>query len=88
MAGNLLEAPFPVVMAVFAEGTYGSATDLGLMYGVFGAGALAGALVYSSIGHVGFAPRGRDRGIAAAASPTAARATSARGSDGCVAITR
>ena len=51
LVSNLIEAPFPVVMAVFAEETYGSATDLGLMYGVFGAGALAGALVYSSIGH-------------------------------------
>jgi MFS family permease len=48
---NLLDAPFPVVMAVFAEETYGSAADLGLMFGVFGGGALLGALTYSAIGH-------------------------------------
>jgi MFS family permease len=48
---NLLDAPFPVVMVVFAEETYGSAADLGLMYGVFGGGALLGALAYSAIGH-------------------------------------
>ncbi|HEX2427618.1 MAG TPA: MFS transporter [Gaiellaceae bacterium] len=48
---NLLEAPFPIVMTVFAKETYGSATDLGLMYGALGGGALAGALAYSSIGH-------------------------------------
>jgi predicted MFS family arabinose efflux permease len=51
LVSNFIEAPFPVVMAVFAEETYGSATDLGLMYGVFGGGALVGALVYSSLGH-------------------------------------
>jgi predicted MFS family arabinose efflux permease len=48
---NLLEAPFPVVMSVFAREEYGSASDLGLMFGVFGGGALAGSLVYSAIGH-------------------------------------
>ncbi|MGH3127516.1 MAG: MFS transporter, partial [Gaiellaceae bacterium] len=48
---NLLEAPFPVVTAVMAREEYGSAADLGLMLGVFGGGALAGALVYSAIGH-------------------------------------
>lgn len=48
---NLLDAPLPVVMAVFAEDEYGSAADLGLMYGVFGAAGLAGALSYSWIGH-------------------------------------
>jgi MFS family permease len=48
---NLLDAPLPVVMAVFAEAEYGSAADLGLMYGVFGGAALVGSLAYSSIGH-------------------------------------
>ena len=48
---NLLEAPFPIVTSVFAREEYGSASDLGLMFGVFGGGALAGALVYSAIGH-------------------------------------
>jgi MFS family permease len=48
---NLLEAPFPVVTAVLAREEYGSAADLGLMFGVFGGGALIGSLVYSAIGH-------------------------------------
>ena len=48
---NLLEAPFPVVMSVFAKEEYGSAADLGLMYGVWGGAALVGALGYSAIGH-------------------------------------
>ena len=48
---NLLDAPFPVIMAVFAQVAYGSAADLGLMYGTLGAAALVGALLYSSIGH-------------------------------------
>ncbi|HEU5491177.1 MAG TPA: MFS transporter [Gaiellaceae bacterium] len=48
---NLLDAPFPVVMAVFAEAEYGSAADLGLIYGVFGGAGLAGSLAYSAYGH-------------------------------------
>jgi MFS family permease len=48
---NLLDAPLPVVMAVFAESAYGSAADLGLMYGAFGGAALVGSLVYSWVGH-------------------------------------
>jgi MFS family permease len=48
---NLLDAPFTVVMPVFAREAFGSASDLGLMYGVFGGAALAGALAYSAIGH-------------------------------------
>ena len=48
---NLLDAPFPVVMAVFAKDEYGSAADLGLMYGVLGGAALVGALAFSAIGH-------------------------------------
>ena len=51
LLSNLLEAPFPVVMSVFAREEYGSASDLGLMFGAFGGGALAGSLVYSAIGH-------------------------------------
>ena len=51
LVSNLLDAPFPVIMAVFAEETYGSATDLGLMYGTLGGTALVGALVYSAVGH-------------------------------------
>ena len=41
---NLLDAPFPVVMPVFAKDAFGSAADLGLMYGTFGGAALVGAL--------------------------------------------
>jgi MFS family permease len=48
---NLLDAPLPVTMAVFAESEYGSAADLGLMYGAFGGAALVGSLTYSWIGH-------------------------------------
>ncbi len=48
---NLLDAPLPVVMAVFAESAYGSAADLGLMYGAFGGAALVGSLVFSWRGH-------------------------------------
>jgi MFS family permease len=48
---NLLDAPFPVVMPVFAKEAFGSAADLGLLYGVGGGAALAGALVYGAIGH-------------------------------------
>jgi MFS family permease len=48
---NFLDAPIPVVMAVFAEREYGSAADLGLMFGALGGGALVGALSYSAIGH-------------------------------------
>ncbi len=48
---NFVEAPLPVVLAVFAREAYGSAADLGLMFGVFGGFALAGALLYSAIGH-------------------------------------
>jgi MFS family permease len=47
---NFLDAPFVVVMSVFARDTFGSAADLGLMYGVFGGAALVGALVYSAVG--------------------------------------
>jgi MFS family permease len=48
---NFLDAPLPVVMTVFAEDAYGSAADLGLMWGVFGGAALAGALSFSAVGH-------------------------------------
>ncbi len=38
-------------MPVLAREAYGSATDLGLMYGVLGGAGLAGALAYSALGH-------------------------------------
>ena len=48
---NLIEAPLSVVLAVFAREEYGSATDFGLLVGVLGGAALAGALGYSAVGH-------------------------------------
>jgi MFS family permease len=48
---NLIEAPLPVVLAVFAREQYDSAADFGLLVGVLGGSALAGALAYSAIGH-------------------------------------
>ena len=47
---NLVEAP-AVVLTVFAEEEYGSARALGVMLGVLGGTALAGALVYGAVGH-------------------------------------
>jgi MFS family permease len=48
---NFLDAPFAVVMPVFAREAFGSAADLGVMYGTFGGAALIGALVFSAVGH-------------------------------------
>jgi MFS family permease len=48
---NFLDAPFAVVMPVFAREAFGSAVDLGVMLGVFGGFALAGSLVFSAVGH-------------------------------------
>lgn len=51
LLSNLVEAPGTVVLAVFAEEEYGSAANFGLLVGVLGGAALAGALAYSAIGH-------------------------------------
>jgi MFS family permease len=48
---NLLDSPFPVLMSVFAREEFGSAADLGLIYGAFGGAALASSLAFSAIGH-------------------------------------
>ena len=48
---NLVEAPGSVVLTVFAQEEYGSARALGLMLGVLGGTALAGALAYGVVGH-------------------------------------
>lgn len=48
---NLFEAPGSVVFTVFAQQEYESAAALGLMLGVLGGAALAGALAYSAVGH-------------------------------------
>jgi MFS family permease len=51
LLSNLFEAPGTVVLTVFAEQEYDSAAALGLMLGVLGGAALAGALAYSAVGH-------------------------------------
>jgi MFS family permease len=48
---NFLDAPFDVVMPVLAREAYGSAADLGLMYGVSGGAGLVGSLAYGAVGH-------------------------------------
>jgi MFS family permease len=48
---NFLDAPLAFVLPVLAQEAYGSATDLGLMYGVLGGAGLVGALAYSAFGH-------------------------------------
>jgi MFS family permease len=48
---NFLDAPFAVVMPVYAREAFGSAADLGVMYGTFGGFALAGSLAFSAVGH-------------------------------------
>jgi MFS family permease len=48
---NFLDAPFDVVMPVLAREAYGSAADLGLLYGVSGGAGLVGALAYGAVGH-------------------------------------
>jgi MFS family permease len=48
---NLVEAPLPVVLAVFARDEYGSAASFGVLVGVLGGSSLAGALAYSAVGH-------------------------------------
>jgi MFS family permease len=50
---NFLVLPlFAVVLPLYARQTYGSAVDLGLMFGGFGGGALAGTVLYGIIGHL------------------------------------
>jgi MFS family permease len=51
LLSNLIEAPGTVVLTVFAEQEYDSASALGLMLGVLGGAALLGALAYSAVGH-------------------------------------
>ena len=48
---NFLDAPFGVVMPVFAREEFGGAESLGLMFGVFGGFALLGSLAFSAVGH-------------------------------------
>ncbi len=48
---NFLDAPFVVLMPVYAQEAFGSAAQLGLLVGVFGGFALAGSLVFGAVGH-------------------------------------
>jgi MFS family permease len=49
---NFLDTPiFAVVLPVYSSQQFGSAGPLGLAIGCFGAGALAGGLLYGAIGH-------------------------------------
>jgi MFS family permease len=48
---NFLDAPIAVVMPAYARESFGSAAQLGLLFGVFGGFALLGSLGFSAIGH-------------------------------------
>jgi MFS family permease len=48
---NFLDAPFGVAMPVYAREAFGSAADLGVLFGVFGGFALCGSLAFSAVGH-------------------------------------
>lgn len=49
---NFLDAPvFSVVLPVYADGVFGSAVGLGTMLAGFGAGSLAGAVLFGAFGH-------------------------------------
>jgi MFS family permease len=49
--GNFLDKPLMVViLPVYAKTFYGSPTSLGLALGAFGAGALAGSLLFGAVG--------------------------------------
>jgi MFS family permease len=52
MVTNFLDAPlFAVVMPVYVTEAYGSAINLGLVVGAFGAGATLGTILFGAIGH-------------------------------------
>ncbi len=49
---NFLDLPLiSVILPVYANTIYGSAASLGAMLGAFGAGALAGTLLFGAVGH-------------------------------------
>ena len=51
MIGNFFDkALLAVVLPVYADRVYGSATSLGLLVGAFGIGALTGSLIFGAIG--------------------------------------
>src|SRR5215213_9083674 len=52
VANSLVLPLFAVVLPFYARQTYGSAVDLGLMLGGFGSGALAGTVLYGTVGHL------------------------------------
>lgn len=48
---NFLDAPIALLYAVYAKERYGDAFSFGLMFAAFGAGALAGTVIFGAIGH-------------------------------------
>jgi MFS family permease len=48
---NFLDAPISLLYAVYAKERYGDAVSFGLMFAAFGAGALAGTVIFGAIGH-------------------------------------
>ncbi len=53
VVANFLVLPlFAVLLPVYADQTYGSAVNLGLMLGGFGGGALTGTAFYGTFGHL------------------------------------
>jgi MFS family permease len=79
MVTNMLDiALAAVVLPVYADRVLGGAVDLGLINGVFGAGALAGTVLFGVVGHrlprfwtftIGFAIVGWPRYVVLAAEP-------------------
>lgn len=52
MITNFLDAPlFAVILPVYAKQMFGSAANLGLMIGGFGAGATVGTIIFGAVGH-------------------------------------
>lgn len=51
LSNGLTGSMFAVVLPVYAERVFGTATDLGLMVAASGGGALVGATLYGSVGH-------------------------------------
>lgn len=51
LSNGLTGSMYAVVLPVYAERVFGTATDLGLMVAASGVGALVGATLYGSVGH-------------------------------------
>jgi MFS family permease len=48
---NFLDAPIALLYAVYAKERFGDALAFGVMFAAFGAGALAGTVIFGAIGH-------------------------------------